>query len=292
LRFVLFFMILDVASGFILNQLYFNQKSGKFHRTTYSLAQTEADILLVGTSHTVRHYIPSIFSDSLNKSCYNVGARGQNLFYCAAVVDQILERHQPKQIVMNIDPDLFTEAAMLDKLAALKPYYRSQEAVQPYVEKRGPLEKFKLFSSFYTYNSTLIHILKYSFLPQKDFDGYLPMEGTCKKTFSETDRKLDGPGFKVTEEQMELLEDMVKNITAKNVQLTFVISPILAGDYIHSQQIESLARQYEVPLWNLSLDERFVLKNELFGDQSHLNHQGATLFSSVVSQKLKNDNRL
>jgi hypothetical protein len=288
LRFLVLLVVLDQGLGWVLNQLYFSQDSGKYYRMTHSLMETEADVLLVGTSHTVRHFVPEVFADSLDQTVYNIGARGQNLYYCAALVDAILDRHQPQRLIVNIDPDMFLMPENYDKLSDLKPYYWKEKGIRPHVEKRGFWEKVKLTSRLYTYNSTLIHLVRYLAVPQKDYDGYLPLEGQSKVKFTESDQKLDAPDFAATEDQLALLEDMVKEAKDKGSEVIFVISPILAGDYIHNAAIEEMARAHDVPLFNYSLDKRFVQKNELFGDVSHLNHEGAVLLSSDLSHQIKN----
>lgn len=287
LRFLVLLVVLDVGIGFLLNQLYFNQDSGKYYRMTHSLMETQADVLLVGTSHTVRHFVPEVFADSLEETVYNIGARGQNLYYCAALVDAVLDRHQPEKLVINIDAEMFQQPGNFDKLADLKPYYWKVAGVQPHLEQRGFWEQFFVLSKLYTYNSTLVHLLKYSFVPQEDFNGYLPMEKVSTKSFTEADQKKNRPDFETTETQLALLEQMVQEAQEKGAEVIFVVSPILAGDWIHSAAVEALAQKYNVPYWNYSLDERFVLNNELFGDQSHLNHQGATLLSQDVSHRIK-----
>lgn len=290
LRFLILMVILDLGIGFLLNQLYFAQESGKFARVTHSVMETDAEVLLVGTSHTVRHLVPQIFADSLGQTVYNIGARGQNLYYCAAVVDAVLDRYTPEKLVVNIDAEMFFAPDNYDKLSDLKPYFWKAKAVQPYLEKRSLWERSLLLSRLYTYNSTLIHLLKYKFFPQKDFDGYLPIYEVSQKKVSEAAQKLNSEDFEVTESQLSLLESMITKSQAKGTKVVFVISPILAGDRIHNSAIESLAARYDVPLWNYSLDKRFVLKNELFGDQSHLNHDGAVLLSTEIAHRIKSLN--
>jgi len=285
-RFVLILVFLDLAGGWIIKRLYSSQTTGKFSRITHSITKTEADIVLVGTSHTVRHYVPQVFKDSLNKTVYNLGARGQNLYYCVAIVDQLLDRHSPETMIWNIDPELFYGAGNYDKLSDFRPYYWQHKPLRKYVDMQGPWERVKLLSHFYTYNSTLIHLLKYKFAPQKDFDGYLPLKKVTQMKVSKADQQLYGPELEIAEQQIELLEGVLKKAKDKGIEVVFVVSPILAGDRIHSSELEELAGRYQIPFWNYSLDERFILKNELFGDKSHLNHTGALRFSSELSQRL------
>lgn len=287
LRFLLLVAVVDIGLGFVLNQLYFSQKSGKYHRISHALSETEAEVLLAGTSHSLRHLVSPVFADSLNQTVYNIGSKGQNLYYIAALVDAILDRYQPDKIVLTIDRDMFRNAETYDKLSDLKPYYWREKSVQRHLDKRGPLEKIKLLSKLYTYNSTLLHILKYQTSKQEDQDGYLPLYEVSKRQYSEADRNLDTPDFPTNEEHLVLLEELVQKAKTLGVGVYFVISPELNGEYIHNSAIEAIASRHKVPLWNYSLDERWILKNELFGDHTHLNHQGAVMLSSDLVHKIK-----
>ncbi|MEL7532287.1 MAG: hypothetical protein AAFN10_13300 [Bacteroidota bacterium] len=287
-KFVLLLLLLDIVVGWGLQKWYFSQSSGKYHRITHALHQTEAEILFVGTSHAVRHFIPSIFSDSLGLSGYNLGARGQHLYYCDAMMAAILERYTPRKIVINIDRDLFYGEANFDKLSDLKPYYWNTPVLRPHIEQRGPMERFLLLSKLYTYNSSVVHLIRYSAKPQTDLNGYLPQYKTMPENYIPAAADTTGFDFQVGHSQLQLLEQRLVQAQAAGSELYFVISPIISGDYIRNREIEKMAARLQVPLWNYSRDSSLIGQNQYFGDEIHLNHAGAEIISKDLAHKIKN----
>lgn len=287
-RFVLLLLILDLVIGWGLQKWYFSQSSGKYHRITYALQETEAEILFVGTSHAVRHFIPSIFTDSLGMSAYNLGARGQHLYYCDAMLAGILDRYTPRKIVINIDRDLFYGEANFDKLSDLKPYYWNIPVLRPHLQQRGSMERFLLLSKLYTYNSTIVHLLRYSAKAQKDFNGYLPLEANMPDNYQLTVADTSGDDFMASDTQIALLEQRIVQAKRAGAEVYLVISPIISGDWIRNRKIEAMAKRQSVPLWNYTQDQRLVGKNQYFGDAIHLNHAGAEIMSKDLAHRINN----
>lgn len=287
-RFVLLLVALDILIGWGLQKWYFSQSSGKYHRITHALHETEAEMLFVGTSHAVRHFIPSIFSDSLDLSAYNLGARGQHLYYCDAMLAGILDRYTPRKIVINIDRDLFYGEANFDKLSDLKPYYWNTPVLRPIIEQRGPMERFLLLSKLYTYNSTLIHLLRYSAKAQKDFHGYLPLQAVMPDNYIAEAADTNGFDFAAAYSQLVLLEQRIVQAQQAGSEVYLIISPIISGDMIRNREIEAMAQRLEIPIWNYSRDQRLIGQNQYFGDEIHLNHAGAEILSKDLAHKIKN----
>lgn len=287
-RFLLLLVLLDLLVGWGLQKWYFSQSSGKYHRITHALHDTEAEILFVGTSHAVRHFIPSIFTDSLNQSAYNLGARGQHLYYCDAMLAGILDRYTPSKIIINIDRDLFYGEGNFDKLSDLKPYYWNTPILRAHIDQRGPMERFLLLSKLYTYNSTVLHLLRYTAKAQKDFDGYLPQYTSMPEDYTPETADSTGYDFRAGFSQLQLLEQRLVQAQAAGSEVYFVISPIISGDYIRNRAIESMAERLNIPLWNYSRDSRLIGQNQYFGDEIHLNHAGAEIISKDLAHKIKN----
>jgi lysophospholipase L1-like esterase len=50
--------------------------------------------------------------------------------------------------------------------------------------------------------------------------------------------------------------------------------------------IKNIAQNENIPFLDFSNDKRFYLQYELFSDATHLNHNGATLFSELVADSI------
>jgi hypothetical protein len=297
--FFLFLVVMDFAIGGILRNLFFAQKSGKFHRLTYSMDSTTDSIIILGSSYANRHYVPSVFENKLNLSTYNAGMQGQHILFISTLQEIILERFTPGYIILNVDPSwLYESREPYERLADLNPYYyRHKKIINKVIDKEGKFEKFFLLSRFYQYNSTLIHIFRYWIAPQPDQKGYRPL--SKNENLPLQDRKLNKTPIlspvqntrKINRDFYSALENFIKNAQNKHVKVIFVISPNL--DYSQNQldnsfiTILKLAGKYSVNVFDFTNDSTFLNKPALFYDRSHLNDFGAHIFSELVSQKIR-----
>ena len=124
LKFVIIFVITDFLFGTLASKLFFNQETGKYARSTYVIKKAKEDIIVFGSSHAHRHYVPEVISKKLSKTCYNAGADGQQLVYHNVLQKMILNRYHPEIIILNIDEEfLFKSNKSIDRLGDLHPYY-------------------------------------------------------------------------------------------------------------------------------------------------------------------------
>jgi hypothetical protein len=98
LRFFIVFLLIDLSLGFIAKEIFFSQKTGKYSRLTHSIQRDSSEVIIMGSSHANRHYIPSILEKELNMTCYNSGVQGQGLIFHTALQKMIFKRHKPKYI--------------------------------------------------------------------------------------------------------------------------------------------------------------------------------------------------
>ncbi|MEL6593970.1 MAG: hypothetical protein AAFQ68_27960, partial [Bacteroidota bacterium] len=223
----------------------------------------------------------------LGLSGYNLGARGQHLYYCDAMLDAILARYTPKAIVINIDRDLFYAEGNYDKLSDLKPYYWDIPILQAHLQQRGPFEQYLLCSGLYTYNSTIIHLLRYTAKPQPDFAGYLPLDKRLPEAYQAEKADQSGNDFVASKAQISLLEQRIQQAQQAGSKVYLVISPIVSGDWIRNRQLEDMAKRLNVPFWNYSQDQDHIRKKLYYVDDIHHNHAGAQIFSRKVAQQIK-----
>ena len=65
------------------------------------LENTNAQVLIFGSSHAHRHYVPEVFEKTLKKTTYNAGAEGQQLLYHLAMQQMIVKRVKPEVIIFK-----------------------------------------------------------------------------------------------------------------------------------------------------------------------------------------------
>ena len=107
IRIIILFLLL-VAIDFVLGhflQFVTNQiRIGGQGRDNYIANLANEDILVFGSSKAVHHYNPKIIEDSLGMSCYNCGQDGNGIILDYGRLLMIKERHQPKTIIVDVNP--------------------------------------------------------------------------------------------------------------------------------------------------------------------------------------------
>jgi len=297
-KFIVILALVDFSVGYFAKRIYFDQKTGKQARITYSINKASSDIMIFGSSHANRHYVPEIFENQLNKSSYNAGVQGQGIIFHTALLKMILKRNKPELIILNIDYNwLYKNKSNYDRLSDLHPYYwDNRNIIKPVISQNSKFSDLKLLFKSYQMNSTLVHALRYSISPQKDYNGYLPLNGELGNT-----DKLNLDKVKISSQNQEIdvnFKNAFENfiITAKNnnINLVIAISPFLENRDLNKEksyvQMKAIANKEKIPVFNLFNDSLFQSRPQLFNDRSHLNHKGATEFSKHVSELIKATN--
>ncbi|MBN3035445.1 MAG: hypothetical protein JW861_07640 [Bacteroidales bacterium] len=281
----------DLLTGSILRTFYFQQTEGSSYRTTLAMEKTQADLLIFGSSSALHHYVPKVFTDSLAVSYFNAGRDGQSVFYFDAVLRAILKRYIPRMIILDIHPkQLFRMQESYDRLSAILPYYRNHPEIREVITLKSRFEKYKMLSSIYPFNSQIFSILSSHRMlhptPHGDESGYVPLRRSMMA--QPRDTITFRPEMKIDPNKIEALDQFIGNCVQKGIKLYVIQSP---GHWHYPDNISDTALaiilgKYSVELWDYADDPQFYTRTELFQDLSHLNHDGAVIFSSVVAQRM------
>jgi hypothetical protein len=288
--------ISDQVIGKILQHCYFKQKSGLFYRTTYAMDSTTAEILVFGSSRANHHYVPEVFEDSLKMSFFNSGREGNFLLYNYAIFKTALRRYTPRVIIFDINPgELSFIKEEYDRLSALFPYYRKHPEIRDIIEYKSPLEKYKMVSGIYPFNSSVLTIVagntEFNKNRKEDRKGYMPLFGITTDTLKHKIEPING---KLDSNKLVAVYELIKYCKLNAIKLIFIQSPLFAvvPETLSSNYLKKLAIENNVFFWNLVDDPSFINKPELFYDQYHLNDKGAIFFSSQLVHKIKSSIKL
>lgn len=286
--------MLDFGIGKTLRHYYFTEDSGIYYRTTYSMQETEADLLVFGTSRAYHHYAAKTIEDSLKVSSYNTGRDGEYIFYQTAVLRSVLKRYRPKMIILDFAGSFEFSQEDYDRLALLLPYYRDHPEIRDIVELKSPFEKYKLLSQIYPYNSSLFTILAGNMEFNKnrsgnrDYHGYVPLHGLITKKLD----SLETPeAYEIDSNKVKAFTEFLSLSEQHKIPLVVVNSP----DYYlfeHDYSIDlarSICDEYDVPFSDFSQDPEFLAHAEYFEDETHLNELGAEFFTKRVLQLIKDE---
>lgn len=284
-------LICDRGIGAILKLFYFNQESGPLYRTTYTIDSTVADILIFGSSQANHSYIPEIFESGLHCTCYNTGRDGNYILYNYAIFKAITERYNPKLVIFDVNSGTLNYSSTdYDRLSALLPYYQTHPEISSIVNLRGPFEKIKLFSTIYPYNSMIIHIvlgnLDFNKQRKPENKGYVPLNKTMKNAKLNTLQINDCTQDEI---KIQALKDIISTCKQNNIDLVFIYSPrwFIIQDSFCNEVIPDLCSENGICYLNMSNDSTFINNPTYFADQTHLNDEGAQVFSTMLTEKLK-----
>lgn len=293
LIFILIISILDVAIGNLLRYYYFKQTNGFLSRTTQAIEKTTASVLIFGSSKANHQYHPEIFEKRLNLSYYNAGRDGSSIFYHYAVLKSVLQRYSPKMIILDISRDFEKNQESYDRISMLLPYYKSHPEMRTIIEMKSPYEKFKLISNIYPYNSLLFSILagnsdlnneRYNFIK-----GYGPLTRVWKNKIQTLKKP---PTYELDSNKIHIYDLFISDCLKAGTKLYIVSSPdFIKLNFIEKSNIvaDEIARKYNLRFINYSNDSLFLNNAKYFADISHLNDDGAKIFSNLIIDDIEKD---
>jgi len=281
----------DRIAGELLQVFYFRQEAGVNYRTTYSIDSTNAEIIILGSSRASHHYVPDVFEEKLHGTCYNAGCDGTSILYDHAVFKAITKRYSPEYIIVDITPhSLEYNLADYDRLSVLSPYYSKNDVIKSIVDLKGPFEKFKYLSAVYPFNSLVIQIAMGNFEVYKQRNqgsrGYIPLYDVKGPeeidTLRVAARGLDS-------NKMEAIRDMISTCRQKNICLIFVYSPMyhIISDRYHSDIVYNICSENGIRYFDMSNSPEFIKNHDYFSDGSHLNDEGARIFTAMLSEMIR-----
>jgi hypothetical protein len=297
--FLIALIICDSIVGMFAKILFYSQKSGKYARLTYIVKTDTSDIVVLGSSHAMAHFIPEIIQDSLHESTFNYGTNGQKLLFSRAIYEIRKRRVKPKMIILNIDVDWFYDKHnQEDRMADLFPYYGNSGDIifRDFSRKDRFIGRLKFLSRTFPYNSTIVHVIKYKLRPQYDFDGYEPLYGPVdslqlvQKIYFESGKSnVNMP--QPDEELIDLFTQLIDDIKRNNIRLFVIFSPdLLKPDYAErymDQRIKNICDSNSTPVLDFSNSDFFNNKRILFHDFGHLNDSGARIFTGMLLDSIK-----
>lgn len=282
--------ITNFLLGYVVETLYFSRP----FRLTHGIERVEDDIIILGSSRAYHHYIPSMIEDSLGMSCYNLGFDGQNIYFHYALFNSMLARYTPKLVVLDLIPSDFahTPGRDMETIADLYPYYQRNGGVDEIV-RLPDFNWLTLQLSLLKYNSRVYGIMERLLIGnEKQTDhlkGYAPLAGNIlpenlRKSVSRN--KAEGKAPEYDKTKIEYLSKLISLCESRGIILLAFVSPYWQSDS-HDFAIDTLFINHSVPLFDYSDDKHFVLNNYLFKDNTHLNNEGAKLYTDLVIKDMK-----
>ncbi|HEY2728023.1 MAG TPA: hypothetical protein VGI61_12675 [Parafilimonas sp.] len=287
--------VFDRIIGTLLENAYQNAPQGDIKTFAHSITNPTEDIFIYGSSRAVHGYDPQIFTDTLGLTCFNSGRENSNILYHSAILKEMLKKHTPKIVVLDVSAKELTwrsaENSKLVLASMILPYVHRDTSFENIARQLFPDELRKAeVSKIYAYNSLALSLIvgKRKIKHGKNLNGYVPLHGN----------KIQGklPAFTDENDKTDSFakqdfESFVKTAKEKNIRLYVIQSPLFVKHFnssISLDTIKSILKRYDEPFWDYGFDTAFS-KKEYFYDNLHLNTTGATLFSEKLVSDIKAD---
>lgn len=279
----------DCLIGHALQQAYRQTTNDKIGRLNYICDSVNAEIIVLGSSRALHHYVPRLITDSTGLSCYNCGFEGEGIVFHYALLRQLQQRYRPRLIIYELtyDYDIQYLPWRPAKLTNIRPMsgLQCRDSILCSVD---PWESVAMLSHIFPYNSKLFNIL-FSQQPT-EYDsptvdnGYIPQF----KVLSED--KFQGIYYLKHDENIDSLKVgyLKKLINENRDRLMVVVSPRFRSpeDNIYGM-VEQMCRNQQVPFYCTVTHPVISRDITLWEDDGHLNDKGAQAFTSYMIPFIK-----
>lgn len=255
----------------------------------YTIKDIDEDIIILGNSVILNSLMPQVLADSTGMSVYNSASNGQEIDFFYSLLDCIFKRHTPKAIILGMRNDLFTTEGIGDRYSILSPYYgMGYEVIDSCLNSSDDHAELLMKSTFYRYNTIWWRILLYHFISpnEKGVNGFIakPVPPMPPKLMDV--KEDDEP----RQARLNTLNKIIDRCQEKGVKLILVYPPLYynrQGESRAGIYVKKLCEARGITVIDDSTDPYFMRHPELFYDNTHLNADGAIIFSRQKASELK-----
>ena len=248
----------------------------------------DEDILILGSSYSLRDISPFVLEDSLHMKAYNAAESGNGVIGAWARYSMFIQKHTPKVVIFSFTPgpDFYVTKDYSWYTDILKPYHRKKSVSDILTSTSDKLEFIRLESNLYCYNSMLIDYIRDAKSGLNRVNkGFIPLNGIYKPE----DPEASNLTYEIDSMKIKYLEMLMKSTRDNNIIFVCLITPYYYGldtNYDYTPGIQ-LCDKYNVPVLDYSNFEFLKGQPEYFHDITHLNKKGAILFTKQLSVDLK-----
>lgn len=244
----------------------------------------------MGSSKAHHDYIPQVFTDSLNLSCYNIGYDGNGIILAYGLLCLIEDENLPNYIVYDVKQQFdiykFSEDGDYSRYISLLRPFTENKKVRSLIKSIAPQEDLLMYSSLYRYNGNFISLLTscmHNNVRDKN-NGYEPSYGQLTDdTYQDKDYSLT-----IDTNKEFCFRSFVELAKSRNVELLVVLSPEYKTPYKKDfDPILDICKSYDINVIDYFDDSSFQ-QIEFFKDHCHLNEKGANLFSKTIIKDIRN----
>ena len=270
------------------------------------------DVLFSGASHVQLSFDTTVTDQNFQMNTFNAGSSAQSLQATDAIIREVADQYDLKQVYVDLDYSVvMRDEVNLESIYAVSDYMRPSLNKVAFLLHATPAKYY--INSFLPLGKgkTLVHNPKeiLSILEKKNSYNYRnhisDVDSYMGKGYIASHVYLEGTGFAQTGEfdtipseipagQQDTLNDIIEFCKEKNIQLTFITTPMSdftltgMGNYdAYVEQIRTFLQGKGVSYYDFNLCKPEVLDLEgiqYYTDDNHLNRDGAAMFSEVFAK--------
>jgi len=253
--------------------------------------ETHADIILIGSSRTLRGINPEIIQRKMKQKVENIAYQGLSLrTFSHFIQDYFIKNKKVKTLILGIDANSLNFIGRISDPYILLPSLPKHSALWDIPQ----LQYGKLYKPFAFFQfKQSIYRTWYRPSSDEEFNGFFPVdENAYNEVFKDFKTLKTNINIENTTNDFEKISALVKSHKIQTVVV--VILPYFEGFW---KAIENRNQAVNL-LKELSINHKFKYidllqcevseHQEYFYDPIHLNKNGADRFSEILSDTLKN----
>lgn len=277
------FLVLNIILYIPLNFMYFHSYGGNSGAQINNILRQNSDVFIFGASRASHHYNTDLFSNLTGVSTFNAGDDGKNSVYQLGLLKMLLKNHKPKLIIYEIGDLSGHDGGNVD----LFPYYYRDSDIRSLLQKRDAWISTKMIFPLYAYNRKLFNIAKgYMLCIKPSLTGYRPIKGNIlpseeKKIKSDFIPEFQRRALSLPDDVcLSSFMEFISECSRQRIALIFVYSPsYMPANPLGEPIIDRLAASNNIKLYDFGINAKYNWNNRLFKDSSHLNSEGADVFT-------------
>lgn len=269
------------------------------------------DALILGSSHAYRSYHPATIKEEagLENTVFNFGSSAQSPVTGLFVLEEVLNKHQPKVVILDLYVMALTSDDQLDNGRINYHPMRLNAVKRDFLrEAFGFSEQMKLlFFPSFVYRNHCKHkvnkLLGRNFLPvgrgQYDVNGFAFNTDTlalAELQYSNQFSRFDIHTDQMTAKNLVYVQKIIDRCKFANIPLILMSSPmpVQSVDFIKeyrqiSSKFDNIAKKNDLPFFDFSIERVEEIKDKFhYYDDDHMNLSGAKIFSKRVGSLVKN----
>jgi hypothetical protein len=281
---LIYVIVISLSSDYNDNIVYKQQGGHMYTRLNEIVNYSNVDVLFIGSSHAYRGFDTRLFSKA-GISSFNLGSSSQAPVQSCVLLQQYLDRVNPKTIVFEVSPLTFSSDGLESSLDII-----SNSKMDLYsIGMLFQVNHIKLYNTFlYSAVQQLLH-RNTDFVQDKTIGKDTYISGGYVQR-DENEFRFRKPKDKsIKTEQMTAFKKIVRLINSKGIGLVLVQTPLTQKEYNSYSENKSFDEIMSVHSTYFNFNELITLNDSVhFYDPNHLNQNGVNVFNKKLIELLVN----